>query len=70
ILLDGNAIEIADNGVFVIGFHRESDVPVTLRIIAPDGTSMTSTLAASQRDYNIQRIDGLKQTMVTPPAKL
>jgi len=70
ILLDDNAIEIAENGVFVIGFHRESDVPVSLRIIAPDGNMMTSNLTPRQRDYNIQRIDGLKQTMVTPPANV
>ena len=70
ILLDDNAIEIAENGVFVIGFHRESDVPVSLRIIAPDGSMMTSNLTPRQRDYNIQRIDGLKQTMVTPPANV
>ena len=70
VLLDDNAIEIAENGVFVIGFHRESDVPVSLRIIAPDGNMMTSNLTPRQRDYNIQRIDGLKQTMVTPPANV
>jgi len=70
ILLDDNAIEIAENGVFVIGFHRESDVPVSVRIIAPDGNMMTSNLTPRQRDYNIQRIDGLKQTMVTPPANV
>ena len=70
ILLDDNAIEIAENGVFVIGFHRESDVPVSVRIIAPDGNMMTSNLTPRQRDYNIQRIDGLNQTMVTPPANV
>ena len=70
ILLDDNAIEISENGVFVIGFHRESDVPVSVRIIAPDGNMMTSNLTPRQRDYNIQRIDGLKQTMVTPPANV
>ena len=68
IMLDGDAIEIDENGVFVIGFHRDSDVPVTLRIIAPDGSVKTSLLSPRQRDYNIQRIDGLKSTMVTPPA--
>ncbi|MFZ9134526.1 MAG: M23 family metallopeptidase, partial [Candidatus Puniceispirillaceae bacterium] len=46
------------------------DVPVSLRIIAPDGNMMTSNLTPRQRDYNIQRIDGLNQTMVTPPANV
>ena len=68
IMLDDDAIGIGENGVFVIGFHRDSDAPVTLRIIAPDGSVKTSLLSPRQRDYNIQRIDGLKSTMVTPPA--
>ena len=70
IMLDDDAIEIGENGVFVIGFHRDSDVPVRLRIVAPDGSVKTSLLSPRQRDYNIQRIDGLKSTMVTPPASV
>ena len=68
IMLGDDAIEISENGVFVIGFHRDSDAPATLRIIAPDESVKTSLLSPRQRDYNIQRIDGLKSTMVTPPA--
>jgi len=68
IMLDDNAVEIGENSVFVIGFHRDSDAPASLRIIAPDGDVKTSLLEPRQRDYNIQRIDGLKSTMVTPPA--
>ena len=68
IMLDDSAVEIGENGVFVIGFHRDSDAPVTLRIIAADGRVKTSLLSPRQRNYNIQRIDGLKSTMVTPPA--
>jgi hypothetical protein len=45
---------------FVIGFHRDSDAPVKIRIIAPDGSVKTSLWSPRQRDYNIQRIDGTK----------
>jgi len=68
IMLGDAPIDLAENGVFVIGFHRESDAPLALRIIAPDGSAKTSLLSPRQRDYKIQRIDGLKSTMVTPPA--
>ena len=68
IMLDDSAVEVGENGIFVIGFHRDSDAPVTLRIIAADGRVKTSLLSPRQRDYNIQRIDGLKSKMVTPPA--
>ena len=70
ITLDDGAIEIGENGVFVIGFHRDSDAPNTLRIIAPDGSVKTSLLSPRQRNYKIQRIDGLKSSMVTPPANV
>ena len=70
VMLDETPIELADNGLFVIGFHRDSDAPVTLQIIAPDGAAKTSRLSPRQRDYKIQRIDGIKSAMVTPPASV
>lgn len=65
--LDGVGVEVATNGVFVIGFHRDSDVSAELSITKPDGTVMISRLNPAQRDYRIQRIDGLKSNYVTPP---
>ena len=67
IWLDDTPIARADNGVFVIGFHRDSDRPVKITIIMADGTTHNSVLTPAQRDYNIQRIDGLKSQHVTPP---
>ena len=37
--LGGNKIRVAKNGVFVVGFHRDSDAPETLAITAPDGVT-------------------------------
>ena len=67
IWLDDTPIAQANNGVFVIGFHRDSDQPVKITIIMADGTTHNSVLTPAQRDYNIQRIDGLKSQHVTPP---
>ena len=68
VTLAGDAVRVAKNGVFVIGFHRDSDTPETLAITTPDGNTIKTTLSPEQRDYKIQRIDGLKSAMVTPPA--
>ena len=68
VTLAENAVRVAKNGVFVIGFHRDSDTPETLAITTPDGNTVKTTLSPEQRDYKIQRIDGLKSAMVTPPA--
>ena len=68
VTLGGDAVRVAKNGVFVIGFHRDSDTPETLAITTPDGNTIKTTLWPEQREYKIQRIDGLKSSMVTPPA--
>ena len=65
--LDDAVIPATTDGLFIIGFHRDSDQPVTIRIIQPDGTSQLTILTPKQRDYDIQRIDGLQKNMVTPP---
>ncbi|MFL2845137.1 MAG: M23 family metallopeptidase [Candidatus Puniceispirillaceae bacterium] len=68
VTLADDVVRVAKNGVFVIGFHRDSDTPETLAITTPDGNTIKTTLLPEQRDYKIQRINGLKSAMVTPPA--
>ena len=68
VTLADDEVRVAKNGVFVIGFHRDSDTPETLAITTMDGNTVKTTLSPEQRDYKIQRIDGLKSAMVTPPA--
>ena len=67
VTLDDIVIPATADGLFVIGFHRDSDQPVTIKIIQSDGTSQLTVLTPKQRDYDIQRIDGLDKNMVTPP---
>ena len=67
VTLDDAVIPATQDGLFIIGFHRDSDQPVTIKIIQPDGTSQLTVVTPKQRDYDIQRIDGLQQNMVTPP---
>ena len=67
VTVDDEIIPTTPDGLFVVGFHRDSDQPVTIRIIQPDGASQPTVLTPEQRDYDIQRIDGLQKNMVTPP---
>ncbi|MEX0504248.1 M23 family metallopeptidase [Alphaproteobacteria bacterium LSUCC0719] len=66
--LDGETVMQSDDGHALIGFHRDSDIPASLQVSHAGGESYLVTITANQRDYDIQRIDGLKQTHVTPPA--
>ncbi|MDB2390676.1 M23 family metallopeptidase [Alphaproteobacteria bacterium] len=68
--LDNNLVSVTNDGLFVIGFHRDSDGDLVLKITDGNGVILTTILSPAQRDYNIQRIDGLKQSMVTPPKEV
>ena len=70
VTLDGTPVTVTEDGLFVIGFHRDSDDDTVLEIIDDNGLVLTSILSPAQRDYNIQRIDGLKKSMVTPPQEV
>lgn len=64
---DGQDVRVAPDGTFVIGFHRDDPPVMTLTVALEDGTVLRRDIAVDQRDYEIQRIDGLPDTMVTPP---
>ena len=61
--LDGEALDVLDDGWFMLGFHR--DAPRTQVLEA--GEDCRVTLNISARDYRIQRVEGVPQRTVTPP---
>ncbi len=68
--LDGRALKVTPEGRFVFGFHRDAAPEAELIVRLPDGSLETRLLSIKPRDYEIQRIDGLPQSMVTPPQEL
>jgi len=68
--LDGAPLPLSDDGHALIGFHRDSDIPAHLQVTLPAGETHLVTLEATQRDYAVQRIDGLKRDHVTPPQEV
>ena len=68
--LDDSPLPMTDDGHALIGFHRDSDTPVELVVRLGDGAWHSITLEATQRDYAVQRIDGLKRDHVTPPQEV
>ncbi len=65
--IDGTAVPVSGTGLFLVGFHHQSDAPQTIDITNGDGARHSTVLTVAQRDYAIQRIDGLEPKMVTPP---
>ena len=67
VLLDGAAIDtIAVDGRFVLGFSRDYEGPAKLTIKHADGSVEDFAYDIGDREFDIQRIDGLPKKMVTP----
>ena len=66
VTLDGTAVRVGSDGVFILGFGREAAATAELLVVRADGVRDHRTLAIEQREYEIQRIDGLPEQMVTP----
>ncbi len=63
---DGIKVGVSDDGVFVVGFGRNHPSSSQLKVIYPDGRKEQRVLQVKQRQYKIQRIDGLPKRKVTP----
>lgn len=59
-------VRVSSDGVFVIGFHRDDSGIMELTAHFADGSSEIRKIEITTRDYNIQRIDGLAPSQVTP----
>jgi murein DD-endopeptidase MepM/ murein hydrolase activator NlpD len=68
VMLDGHPIRVSSEGHFIIGFGRDAKPQAELVAEAPDGSRARIELAVEQREYLVQRIDGLPQETVTPDA--
>ncbi len=66
VYLDGDPVRVTDAGRFLIGFDRDAEPQMTLRVEHPDGSTTKRQLQIRQRDYDIQRIDGLPDRKVSP----
>lgn len=66
VTLNGEPVRLTGEGEFAIGFGRDADPEHTLVVESPDGERQEKILEIRQRDYDIQRIEGVPQETVTP----
>lgn len=64
---EGRRLRVSPDGVFILGFGRDAGPEAELHLTLPDGHDEIRTFAVTQRQYRIQRIDGLPPKTVTPP---
>ena len=63
---EGDAVRVSQDGWFLVGFGRDAPPEAELAVVYPDGRSERQVLKVEGRKYNIQRIDGLPPSKVTP----
>ena len=68
--IDGKMLGLSSRGDFAFGFAYDRTSAATLRVTVPGGDTETKTLDIVKREYNVQRIDGLPDAMVEPPASV
>ncbi|NQV84298.1 MAG: M23 family metallopeptidase [Rhodospirillales bacterium] len=64
--VDGRTVRVSEGGAFLIGFGRDAKPTSALIVRHPGGLETRKTLRIKQRDYKVQRINGLPSRQVTP----
>ena len=65
VTLDGEALDVLEDGTFLAGFHRDAGATAMLSVEGEQGCSQT--IAVKSREYRISRVEGVPQRTVTPP---
>ena len=66
IIKDGVSIKLSNEGYYVFAVGRDRVDPISITKILNDEVLSINEIKIIQQDYDIQRIDGLPEQMVTP----
>jgi hypothetical protein len=66
VLLDGEPLDVLDDGTTFAGFGR--DAAATAELVVEGDTVCQQMLHIGARTFDIQRVEGVPQSTVTPPA--
>lgn len=72
VTFEGRRLRLTEDGRFIVGFDRDAPSVETLDILTPDGQREVRGLAVAERNWHVERVDGLPPATVTPetPAQL
>ncbi|TYK66965.1 M23 family metallopeptidase [Colwellia echini] len=66
VMLDDKELPVSANGDYTFGFSRDDTKNYKLTIISVNGDRVEKILTPSKREYNIQRIEGIKKSIMQP----
>lgn len=61
-------LQLTDDGYFILGLSRDAPESISLRILNADEMQTIQTYSIDQRQYQIQRVNGVPSKTVTPAA--
>ena len=64
--VDGRSVRVGKDGRFVFGVGRDAEGYVKIAVQMPDGVGVVRSVVIDERDYQVQRIDGLPPRKVEP----
>ena len=67
--VDGRPTRLSEEGLFLIGFGRDAGPEVEIKVKFGDGGILRRRLDVAEREFAVQRIDGLPPKQVTPDPK-
>ncbi len=67
VTMNGQSLPVSAEGAFVFAVARAFEGDVTLRATDVDGSTAELIVPVANREFEVQRIDGLPQDKVTPP---
>ena len=69
VTLNGKPLPVSTQGDYVFGFSRDDVSSYQLVITEPDGTKAKKIFTPLKRDYKLQRIEGIKKSIMQPNPK-
>jgi murein DD-endopeptidase MepM/ murein hydrolase activator NlpD len=66
VTLNGKVLTVSANGDYVFGFSRDDKKNYQLVVTSVNGDRVTKTLVPEKREYKIQRIEGIKKSIMQP----
>jgi len=68
VTVDAAKVQVSKDGVFAFGLVYDQVKPVTVSALFSDGKTETRSIAPVVRHYDIQKVEGLPEKYVSPPA--
>lgn len=66
VTLNKEILAVSKKGDYVFGFSRDDKTSYQLIITRPDGSQLSKTITPSKREYKLQRIEGIKKSIMQP----